>query len=803
MTKVLPRWLLNFVSLAVFAICGFFWGAASLYLYLSPDLPDPASLKDVQLQTPMRVLSRDGALIAQFGEQKRTPLSFDEIPKPFIHALLSAEDDNFFNHNGIDLMGLARAVSELVVTGQKGSGGSTLTMQVARNYFLTLDRTFMRKLNEIVLAIEIERALSKQEIFELYVNRVFLGHRAYGFGAAAEVYYGQSIQNLSLAEWALLAGIPKAPSRDNPVSDPQAAKERRNWILSRMASLGYITEAEANSAQSAPVNARLHSAQSELRADYVAELVRAEMVERYGSGAYTDGYVVYTTVVSELQRAARSAVIRGLQEYDSRHGYRGAESELAGDPDLDRDSWRETIRQIPTIADMIPAAVVAIEERSIEVLLGDGSIVTIDWERGLRQANPYINEDLFGQAPKRASDVVVLGDVIRVEQRPSGRYALTQLPKAQAALVSLESETGRIQSLVGGIGFSKSKFNRATQAKRQPGSSFKPFIYAAALNSGLTAATLVNDAPKVFKDASLEGIWRPENDSGKFYGPTRLRQALTQSLNLVSIRILEQMGVRSMLDYAQTLGFDTEAFAPDLSLALGTHAMPPLELAKAYAILANGGFAVTPFIIERIETSDGVTVFEANPALGCDPCVDLPESRSELSMTEVLSGRQTPIKAPRVMDERIHFIIDNMLKDVVRYGTARKALVLNRSDLAGKTGTTNGPRDAWFSGYSPKIVTTAWVGFDDFSNLGAREYSGTAALPIWINYMREALAEMPEYSRRIPAGIVRATIDTNTGLLAQPGQANTMDEYFRAENTPTRSSAEVGAGSQELLLDVF
>lgn len=803
MTRSLPRWLLNFVSLTVFAICGFFWGAASLYLYLSPGLPDPSSLKDVQLQTPMRVLSRDGALIAQFGEQKRTPLSFDEIPKPFIYALLSAEDDNFFNHNGIDLMGLARAVSELVATGQKGSGGSTLTMQVARNYFLTLDRTFMRKLNEIVLAIEIERALSKQEIFELYVNRVFLGHRAYGFEAAAEVYYGQSIQNLSLAEWALLAGIPKAPSRDNPVSDPQAAKERRNWILSRMASLGYITEAEANSAQSAPVNARLHSAQSELRADYVAELVRAEMVERYGSGAYTDGYVVYTTVVSELQRAARSAVIRGLQEYDSRHGYRGAESELAGDPDLDRDSWHETIRQIPTIADMIPAAVVAIEERSIEVLLGDGSIVTIDWERGLRQANPYINEDLFGQAPKRASDVVALGDVIRVEQRPSGRYALAQLPKAQAALVSLESETGRIQSLVGGIGFSKSKFNRATQAKRQPGSSFKPFIYAAALNSGLTAATLVNDAPKVFKDASLEGIWRPENDSGKFYGPTRLRQALTQSLNLVSIRILEQMGVRSMLDYAQTLGFDTEAFAPDLSLALGTHAMPPLELAKAYAILANGGFTVTPFIIERIENSDGDTVFEANPALGCDPCVDLPESRSELSMTEVLSGRQTPIKAPRVMDERIHFIIDNMLKDVVRYGTARKALVLNRSDLAGKTGTTNGPRDAWFSGYSPKIVTTAWVGFDDFSNLGAREYSGTAALPIWINYMREALAEMPEYSRRIPAGIVRATIDTNTGLLAQPGQANTMDEYFRAENTPTRSSAEVGAESQELLLDVF
>lgn len=781
------------------AACGIVWGLAGLYLYLSPGLPAPETLKEVKLQTPMKVYSSDGLLIAQFGEQKRTPLTFNEIPEPFIQALLAAEDDNFFNHGGIDFMGLARAMSQLVVSGSIVSGGSTLTMQVARNYFLTLDQTFIRKFNEILLAIEIERALSKEEIFELYFNRVFLGHRAYGFEAASEVYYGRSIKELSLSQWALLAGIPKAPSRDNPVSDPQAAKDRRNWILGRMVKLGYITNAEAEAAKREPVLASLHGGQVELRADYVAELVRAEMLERFGNRAYTDGYVVTTTISGNLQATARNAVISGLQEYDRRHGYRGAEAKLAGDPTSDKTQWQEALNQRPSIADMQAAAVTQVNERDIQAMLSSGQTVSIAWQNGLQQANPYINEDLFGRSPRNASEVVAVGDVIRVREKINGAFELTQLPAAQAALVSLEAKTGRILSLVGGIGFSKSKFNRATQAKRQPGSSFKPFIYAAALDAGMTAASLVNDAPLVFKDASLEGVWRPENDGGKFYGPTRLRWALTKSRNLVSIRVLEKMGVRNMLNYASTLGFNTDEFAPDLSLALGTHAMAPIEIAKAYALLANGGFLIEPFIIEKIESATGEVLFEANPAQACDPC----KTRAEVSMADVLAGNIETPQAPRVMDERIHFILDSMLKDVVKLGTGRAALSLKRKDLAGKTGTTNGPRDAWFSGYNPNIVTTTWVGFDDFSELGSREFGGTAALPIWIDFMREALKDQPEIDRQIPSGIVRATIDSETGLLARAGQKNTLEEYFRAELAPKRYADEAQTESQDLLLDVF
>lgn len=799
MTRSIPRWLYSLIALCALGACGLIWGLAGLYLYLSPGLPAPETLKEVKLQTPMKIYSADGQLIAQFGEQKRTPLTFDEIPEPFIQALLAAEDDNFFNHGGIDFMGLARAMSQLVVSGSIVSGGSTLTMQVARNYFLTLDQTFIRKFNEILLAIEIEGALTKQEIFELYFNRVFLGHRAYGFEAASEVYYGRSIKELSLSQWALLAGIPKAPSRDNPVSDPQAAKDRRNWILGRMVKLGYIDQAQADAAKSEPVLASLHGGQVELRADYVAEMVRTEMLARFGNRAYTDGYVVTTTVNGKLQATARRAVVNGLQEYDRRHGYRGAESKLEGDPVSNKIEWQEALNLLPPIADMQAAAVTFVTDKAIEAMLSNGRTVQIAWQDGLQQANPYINEDLFGRSPRQASDVVSLGDIIRVREKINGDFELTQLPAAQAALVSLDAKTGRILSLVGGIGFSKSKFNRATQAKRQPGSSFKPFIYAAALDAGMTAATLVNDAPLVFKDASLEGVWRPENDGGKFYGPTRLRWALTKSRNLVSIRILEKMGVRNMLNYAASLGFDTDEFAPDLSLALGTHAMTPIKIAQAYALLANGGFLIEPYIIEQIESASGEILFQANPAQACDPC----KTKAEVSMADVLAGNVEIPQAPRVMDERIHFILDSMLKDVVRFGTGRAALALKRQDLAGKTGTTNGPRDAWFSGYNPDIVTTTWVGFDDFSELGSREFGGTAALPIWIDFMREALKGRREVSRRIPPGIVKATIDSETGLLARSGQKNTLEEYFRAELAPKRYSDEAQTESQELLLDVF
>ncbi|WOJ92638.1 penicillin-binding protein 1A [Congregibacter variabilis] len=808
----LLRWPLR---LAVLGFLGGCWLFAGIYLYLSPNLPDVETLRDVRLQTPMRVYTRDGDLIGQFGEQKRNPLSYEQIPQQFVQALLAAEDDGFFKHGGIDFGGLLRAVSELLLTGEKGSGGSTLTMQVARNYFLTLERTFMRKFNEMLLAIEIERRLSKEEIFELYVNRVFLGHRSYGFEAASQVYYGKGIAELTLAQHAMLAGIPKSPSRNNPISGPEAGKDRRNWILRRMVTLGYIDQATYDKAAASPVVATQHGARITLEAQYAAEMARRQMVQRYGMAAYNEGYSVYTTLDSKLQQVANAAVIDGLITYDSRHGYRGPEQQLL-DSDVPPDAalplaqWQATLSSTPVIAGLEPAVVTAIDDEGIGVLLASGEQVRIEWENGLRQARPYISEDRMGSAPTAPADVVALGDLVRVKPGDENEWRFAQVPDAQAALVSLNPNNGAIVSLVGGIGFEKSKFNRATQAQRQPGSNLKPFLYSAALNSGFTAASIINDAPIVMQDRSLEGVWRPENDSGQFFGPTRLRWALTKSRNLVSIRLLQQLGIRRFIDYAQELGFDTEDFAPDLSLALGTHAMNPLEIASAYAILANGGYRVEPFLIERIETLSGDTVFEARPPSVCRDCeqnaaktVD-PE---ELSMEQILSAEeQDPLPgARRVMDERVNFIIDSILQDVIKDGTGRRALVLKRDDLAGKTGTTNGPMDAWFSGYNPDVVTTTWVGFDNYTPLGRREFGGTAALPIWINYMREALKDVPERSRRLPPGIIHVRIDPETGLLAPADQRNAIFEYFRNEHLPEAGEgANTGpTGTDDLIQEIF
>ncbi|HKK22651.1 MAG TPA: transglycosylase domain-containing protein, partial [Pseudohaliea sp.] len=559
--------LRRLLRLALLGGLGLVWLLAGVYLYLGPSLPEVETLRDVQLQTPMRVYTADGELIGQFGEQKRNPLAYPEIPPQFINALLAAEDDGFFEHGGIDFMGLARAVTELVVTGQKRSGGSTLTMQVARNYFLSLERTFLRKFKEILLAIEIERRLDKEEIFELYFNRVFLGHRAYGFEAAAQVYYGRGIGELTLAQHAMLAGIPKAPSRDNPLSGPEAGRERRNWILGRMLSLGFIDRAAHDEAAAAPVTAGHHGPQVSFDAQYVAEMARKDMLERYGNEAYTAGYKVYTTLRSDLQRVAQRAVIDGLLTYDRRHGYRGPEQQLpvpaaaAGEvfdpnapaPPLPTDAWLDVLGELPAVAGLAPAAVTAVTDDRVHILLADGSADVVLWENGLRQARPYLSENAVGRSPQQPADVLAIGDVIRVDRR-DGAWHLAQLPDAQAALVSLDPDDGAILSLVGGIGFELSKFNRATQAERQPGSNFKPFLYAAALDAGYTAASIINDAPIVLEDASLEGIWRPENDGGKFYGPTRLRWALTKSRNLVSIRLLRQLGVRRLIDYAAGLG---------------------------------------------------------------------------------------------------------------------------------------------------------------------------------------------------------------------------------------------------------
>lgn len=804
------------LRLTFFGFFGAIWLLAGVYLYLSPGLPDVETLRDVRLQTPMRVYTAQGDLIGQFGEQKRTPLRYDDIPQQFIMALLAAEDDNFFSHRGIDLMGLMRAVSELVLTGEKGSGGSTLTMQVARNYFLSLERTFMRKFNEILLALEIERRLDKQEIFELYFNRVFLGHRAYGFEAASQVYYGRGIGELTLAEHAMLAGIPKAPSRNNPLSGPEAGKQRRNWILGRMLALGYIPQADYAAAVAAPVSARHHGARISFAAHYAAEMARQEMLDRYGMAAYTDGFDVYTTIDSRLQQVAQASVVSGLITYDRRHGYRGPEQRFPipryqpGDPLPGK--WIEALAEIPILAGLTPAIVIEVKQDSYELLLPSGERAQLLWESGPGNMRRYRSENRTSNPAATPADLLVYGDLIRIRQNQDGLWELGQIPEAQGALVALAPDDGAIVSIVGGLGFSLSKFNRATQARRQPGSNFKPFLYSAALDAGFTAASIVNDAPVVLEDASLESIWRPENDGGKFYGPTRLRWALTKSRNLVSIRLLQQLGIERLIDYCQTLGFETGDFAPDLSLALGTHAMSPLQLATAYAILANGGFRVEPYLIQRITSLDGELLWQARPPTACRRCEDEAielgaGAEEELSMEEIvaLAQRDELPRAPRVMDRRVNFIIDSILRDVITSGTGRRALVLERSDIAGKTGTTNGPMDAWFSGYNPGLVTTAWVGFDNYTPLGNREFGGTAALPIWIDYMREALAGVPQREREIPPGIVNVRIDAETGLLAEPGQSNTLFEYFREEHVPAadQSDRKIIDGTDDLVQDLF
>lgn len=809
---------LRFVlRVSVFGLLGALWLLAGVYLYLSPNLPDVETLRDVKLQTPMLVYTRDGELIGQFGEQKRTPLPFKDIPEQFIKALLAAEDDNFFVHRGIDVMGLMRAVSELVITGEKVTGGSTLTMQVARNFFLSSDRTFIRKFNEILLAIEIERTLNKQEIFELYFNRIFLGHRAYGFEAAAQVYYGKSIGELSLAQHAMLAGIPKAPSRINPVSGRAAGMERRDWILGRMYTLGSITAEEYQNALQEEDNASLHGAQLGFAAHYAAEMARQDMVERYGMEAYTNGYHVYTTISSELQRIATKSVIDGLIAYDKRHGYRGPERQLppAASNEQTIANWKTALADSPAIANLQPAVVTSVAPEKATLLLADGSTPDLPWENGIRQARPYISENATAPSQLPVAKVLKVGDLIRVTQDEKGAWHLAQVPAAQAALVSLNPDNGAIISMVGGIGFEHSKFNRATQAQRQPGSNFKPFLYSAAFDVGFTAATIINDAPIVLEGGAQNELWRPENDEGKFYGPTRLRWALTKSRNLVSIRLLQRVGVKRLINYVNRLGFDTSNYVPELSLALGTQTITPLALAKGYAVLANGGYRVEPYIVQRVEDVEGNTVYDAKPLTVCRACESpaaKPPPDAELSMEEILAGHAAQPAdlppAPRVMDERVNFITDSILKDVITRGTGRRALELKRSDIAGKTGTTNGPRDVWFSGYNRDVVTTTWVGFDDYTPLGRKEFGGTAALPIWIEYMREALKDSPEQERPMPPGIVTVKIDPETGQMASAGQRNAIFEYFKSDTVPRRAAHDDAhrfgdSGAYDQINDIF
>jgi len=799
---------------------------AVTWFYLVPRLPDVNSLRDYHLQTPLRVMSRDGKLISEFGEQRRIPLSIDQVPQLYIDALLSAEDENFYSHYGVDPKALLRAAVRMVQAGGKvQGGGSTITMQVARNYLLTLDQTFIRKFNEILLSFQIEQELSKKQILEMYFNKMFMGHRAYGIEAASHVYYGRSISELDLPQLAMLAGLYKAPSKYNPISNPTRSKIRRDWILGRMLKLNYIQQEQFEVAIETPITARFHSLKPETSASYVAEMVRSELFDAFPiEDVYTGGYRVYTTIDSKLQDAAQLAVQTGLLAYDRRHGYRGVEKNHG--PNVNVEDAEKLLNRTPVFGPLQPAIVRRVDEESAQLLLRYGQIITINFS-DMSWVRPRLSINSLGRAPDNISQILRPGDQVRVRQAEDDTnvWYLSQVPDAQGALIALDPKDGAMIALVGGFEYLHSKFNRATQALRQPGSNFKPIVYSAALEQDFTAATLINDAPVVFNDASLEGSWRPENYSGKFFGPTRLRKALYKSRNLVSIRILREIGIKSAINYATRFGFKPQQLPRNLSLALGSASVPPIDVATAYASFANQGYQVKPYFIERIEDSLGKVLYQAQPNTVCPNCdyvrhtdeVDL--GQSEDTQTTVINDvaivaldqaldqedaqqntelarpiTHLPI-APRIMDERVNYIMHTILQDVVKKGTARKAKKLNRDDLAGKTGTTNDQKDAWFSGYVDAMVATAWVGFDQPTTLGKNEFGSTAALPIWIDFMEIALKDVPQTQRQQPDDMVTIKIDEATGELARPGDASAVEEIFRAERTPKQMALPKTTGS--------
>ncbi len=771
------------------------------YLYLNPKLPAIDTLKDVQLQVPLRIYSSEGVLIAEYGEMKRVPLEYSQFPPAMVQAILAAEDSRFFEHPGVDYLGLLRAVGVLITTGKKGQGGSTITMQVARNFFLSKKKTFTRKFNEILLSLKIEEELSKEDILSLYLNKIFLGHRSYGVAAAAQVYYGKELAELSLPQFAMIAGLPKAPSAYNPVTNPDRAKLRRNYVLRRMQELGFIDADQFKEASEAPVSAKVHGSLAELSAPYVADMVRDEILTRYGKDAYTLGLNAYTTVKAPLQKAANQALHDNLMAYEQRHGYRGPEKHVKLSDQAAATEWAAALKDFHTIGNLFPGLVIGLAEQSAVLYLEDGSLQLLTWE-GMQWARPFINDNAMGPEPKKAADILKVGDIVRLDRDGEGNWLLAQQPLVSGALVSMNPNNGEVLALVGGFDFYSSKFNRVTQARRQPGSNFKPFIYSAALENGFTAASLINDAPVVFEDSELESEWRPENYSGKFYGPTRLREALVNSRNLVSIRLLQSTGIRTAIKYISQFGFDPALLSRDLSLALGSATLTPYDLARGYSVFANGGYLIEPHFLTRIEDSQGNVLFQADPSFACraDECPEKPLSETVTQeggpLSEALAESETVNTehaqeryraAPRVVEPRNVYLITSLMQDVIRRGTGRSALQLGRGDLAGKTGTTNDQQDAWFSGFNKDVVTTAWVGFDTPRSMGHRETGARAALPMWINYMREALKQSVEQIPEQPEGVVSARIDADTGEFTSADNPNAIFELFRAENVPTTS----------------
>lgn len=766
----LLKFLLVSVACAVVAVTG-----ATAYVWR--DLPSVDVLANVQFQTPLRIYTSDGSLMALFGEKRRIPLELDELPAPLLQAFIAAEDADFLGHSGVDYAGLVRAAYMLVKTREKRHGGSTITMQLARNFFLGNERTYERKLKEIILALIIERKFSKEEILSLYLNKIFLGHQAYGVGAAAAVYYGKKVGELTLPEAATLAGLPKAPSRHNPITNPERAVERRNYVLGRMHEVGFINEHEHEAARNAPVTARWHRPQLEVHAPYVAEMVRLQMFKDYGTAAYTDGFEAYTTVDSRLQEAANKSVYENLLKYDRRHGYRGPEGRVADGAQL---------KDFRVIGDMYPAQVVSLDGEHAQLLMDGGVYVVVD-KKSYQWARPRIDENRRGAWPQQASDVVAVGDIVRLTPGDEGAWRLTQLPDIQGALVSLEAQTGRLLALTGGFDFRLSKFNRATQAERQPGSSFKPFVYAAALEDGYTPASLITDAPIVVSDKRT--TWRPSNYGRSFKGPVRLRKALAHSSNLAAINLTDAVGLAKVREYARKFGFGDAAMPDDLTMALGSGQVTPYELARAYMVFANGGFLLEPLVVESLLLRGDIVYRAAPPeyCVSCEADASSPTAvHEEMNLAGETPGDESVVRktARRILAPDVNYQMVSLLKDVIRYGTGKRARVLERDDIAGKTGTTNRQRDAWFSGFAPGVVAVAWVGFDHSAPMGKKEVGGVAALPMWIDYMREALDGVAQRDYYRPENIVDARIDSATGLLAQPRAHDSVVESFRDGHLP-------------------
>lgn len=824
LVKKFLRWFIR-ISL-ILALLGAI-GLAILWATIVPNLPDVAGLRNIQLEVPLRVYSADNKLIGIFGERRRTPVDYENLPKYLINAFVAGEDARFFEHPGIDYQGLSRAAIQLIRTGEKTQGGSTITQQMARNYYLSAEKTYIRKIKEIFLSLKIEEAYSKEEILNLYLNKIFLGHRAYGVGAAAEVYYGKTLQQLSLAQLAMLAALPKAPSRINPITQPERALSRRNYVLSRMHELDYISQDEYEQAKAEKDRATYHGPKVELYAPYIAEMARAVAIQMLGKKAYTGAYSLYTTVDSKLQESANEALRNGLDAYDRRHGYRGAESSIDLVAGNGPEEWREALQNFQDIGGLIPALVTQVDENLALVYLADGQSIALEFD-AVAWARPYINHDKRGPKPELVSDVLQLGDIIRLRRARAAKdsnnndsvgeleleehWELAQIPDVEGALVSMNPNTGEILALLGGYDFQRSHFNRITQSLRQPGSGFKPFVYSAALSKDFTAASLINDAPIVIADALLEKTWKPQNYSQKFFGPTRVREAMIHSRNLVSIRLLRAMGITYARNYIAGFGFDINKLPSDLAMSLGSASLTPLSIARGYSVFANGGYLVDPRYIDRIENKSGEIVYVPEHSTVCPDCEinqtaevttepEAPEftplaissinnekvQAESIQQTDRIQIGKSKI-APQVISPGNAWLVRSLMRDVVRYGTGRKALELKRNDLSGKTGTTNDQRDAWFSGFNNDIVTTVWVGFDDSGMLGRLEAGGKAALPIWIDFMQVALDQSEDNFPLMADGLVKIHIDKSTGLATRRQGKDTMDEYFFFENLPEKET---------------